>query len=74
MNASAFDSAVVPLKAYIGLAVGHTASADTIPALSWQGALWIFGGAFALGVLNFLQANPVEKLFPEAAPPDTDKH
>lgn len=74
MNASAFDSMVIPLKTYVGTAIAHAAS-ESIPALTLQQAGYVFLAAFGMGLLNYLQANPIEKLFPSdsAVEPGTGK-
>ena len=64
MNASAFDSAAITIKAFLGGAVAHTLSGDSIPGLNWAQLMSVLAVAFVWGIVNFIIANPIEKLFP----------
>jgi hypothetical protein len=72
MNATALQSGVHALKIYCGVAGFHEASATVLPAWSVaaldlkQGAL-VFAVAFGSAILDYLDANPIGKLFPPVA-------
>lgn len=78
MNATGMQSGVHALKIYCGVAGFHEASAIALPALTVaaldlkQGAL-VFAVAFGSAVLDFLDANPVEKLFPQVRMDNLEK-
>lgn len=63
MNATAMQSAVHALRAYCGLA-GVSVATQQIAPLTWQQGMVVFLFAFGAAILNYLDANPLEKLFP----------
>jgi len=58
MNAGAVQAGVHSLKAYVSVAVAH-ATMDAIPALSFQQIIAVFGVAFLLSVLDYMDKNPL---------------
>jgi len=58
MNAVAVQAGVHSLKAYVSVAVAH-ATTDAIPALSFQQIIAVFGVAFLLSVLDYMDKNPL---------------
>jgi hypothetical protein len=58
MNAGAVQAGVHSLKAYVSVAVAH-ATTDAIPALSFQQMIAVFGVAFLLSVLDYMDKNPL---------------
>ena len=58
MNAGAVQAGVHGLKAYVSVAVAH-ATTDAIPALSFQQIIAVFGVAFLLSVLDYMDKNPL---------------
>ncbi|HTB86014.1 MAG TPA: hypothetical protein VK742_20380 [Candidatus Sulfotelmatobacter sp.] len=69
MNASAFDAAVHSSVAFFGVAGAHAAF-DAVPALNLQQFAAVFLITFGRAILNYLDANPLEKLFPADGHPD----
>ena len=67
MNASALDATITSASAFLGPAGAH-ALVDSIPALNLKQTGAIFALMMLRGIVAFVKANPVEKLFPSPIP------